>query len=463
MGKRTADSARPVKLPPAVTWIRNRLTKVGFEAYAVGGGVRDALLGRPPKDWDVATNATPVQIQKAFPNSVYANRFGTVGVLRAGTVYEVTTYRVETAYSDARHPDEVKFVKQLDEDLARRDFTINAIATDGQELIDPYKGQADLGQKLIKAVGNANERFAEDALRMMRAVRLAVELGFKLDRKTQEAIQHNAPRLKQVSPERIRDEFMRIVSSPNPYRGLKLLIDTGLVRQFLPELLEGQDFAQAKHHKDPVLDHNLKALKYVPSTDPLVRLAALLHDIGKPRSARGTGQRRTFHGHEVVGARMTKAIMQRLHFPNNDTERVTNLVRHHMFLFQFESTDKAVRRIIRRVGRDNIDDLVDLRVGDRLGSGVRVGYNKKLQLFKERVVEVQKDPIDTRMLKIDGNDLMKLLDLPPGPQVGNIMDALLEDVLDDPKLNTKAYLKKRAKELAAGANAREQRRPIKTG
>ena len=449
MQKNAARSGRHIKLPTSVSWIRNQLLRAGFEAYAVGGGVRDLLLGREPKDWDVATNATPVQIQKVFPNSVYANRFGTVGVRRGGTTYEVTTYRVEKSYTDARHPDEVEFVKQLDEDLARRDFTVNAIATDGKQLIDPYKGQGDLKLKLIRAVGNANERFQEDALRMMRAVRLAVELGFKIDPKTQDAILHNSERLKLVSPERIRDEFMRITANPDPYRGLNLLLDTKLVDQFLPELLAGKDFAQAKHHKDPVLDHNLLALKYVPSEDPLVRLAALLHDIGKPQSARGTGQRRTFHGHEVIGARMTKAIMRRLHFSNADIERVTNLVRHHMFMFQFESTDKAIRRIIRRVGKENVDDLVDLRVGDRLGSGVRIGYNQKLQLFKERVVEVQKDPIDTRMLKINGNDLIKDLGIPPGPRVGEIMDALLEDVLDDPKRNTKRYLLKRAKEIAA--------------
>lgn len=449
MQKNAAISARPVKLPPAVSWVRNRLLKAGFQAYAVGGGVRDLLLGREPKDWDVATNATPVQIQKVFPNSVYANRFGTVGVPRSGTVYEVTTYRVETAYTDARHPDEVEFVKRLDEDLARRDFTINAIATDGREVTDPYQGQADLKKKLVRAVGNPNERFQEDALRMMRGVRLAVELGFKIDPKTQDAIRHNAERLKLVSPERIRDEFMRIIASSDPYRGVTLLLDTTLIDQFLPELLEGRDFAQAKHHKDSVLDHNLQSLKYVPSEDPLVRLAALLHDIGKPQSARGKGQRRTFHGHEVIGARMTKRIMRRLHFPNADVERVTNLVRQHMFMFQFESTDKAVRRIIRRVGKENVDDLVDLRVGDRLGSGTRVGYSKKLQLFKERVKDVQKDPIDTRMLKVNGKDLMDVLDLPPGPQVGQLMDALLEDVLDDPKRNTKRYLVKRAKELAA--------------
>lgn len=437
----------PGNLPAGVRWVISTLRRANYQGYAVGGGVRDQLLNREPKDWDIATNATPVRIQQAFPKSVYANRFGTVGVKRGPDVYEVTTYRVESVYTDARHPDEVEFVKRLDDDLARRDFTVNAIATDGKELIDPFGGIGDLKQKLIRAVGNPNERFAEDALRMMRAIRLAVELGFKVDPKTAEAINRNAERLKLVSPERIRDEFRRILASPAPERGVRLLLKTRLVDVFLPELLEGDNFAQAKHHKDPVLEHNLLSLKHVPSPDPLVRLAALLHDVGKPQSARGQGARRTFHGHEVIGARMTKRIMRRLHFSTADTDRVVNLVRHHMFLFQFESTDKAVRRIIRRTGVENIDDLVDLRVGDRLGSGCRVGYSQKLQLFKERVVEVQKDPIDTRMLKIDGNDLMKEFDQPPGPWLGETMDALLEDVLDDPKRNTKRYLMKRAKEL----------------
>jgi putative nucleotidyltransferase with HDIG domain len=226
------------------------------------------------------------------------------------------------------------------------------------------------------------------------------------------------------------------------------LYELGLLKEIIPELLEGEGFAQAKHHTDPVLTHNLLALKHTPATDPLVRLAALLHDVGKPKSARGTGEQRTFHGHEVIGARMTKQIMQRLKFSKEDTDRVTNLVRHHMFMFQFESTDKAVRRIIRRVGPENIDDLVALRVGDRLGSGTKVGHTKKLKEFQDRVIDVQKDPIDTRMLKINGNDLMQELKLEPGPILGRIMDALLEEVLDDPKRNTKAYLLKRAAAIA---------------
>ena len=446
--------AKPtIELPAGVRRIIANLAEAGFEAYAVGGGVRDRLLGRPPKDWDVATPATPEQIQKVFPKAVYANRFGTVGVKVGQELYEVTTYRAETEYRDARHPEKVTFVKKLEDDLARRDFTVNAMATDGIKLVDPFGGQSDLKAKRIRAVGNPDERFREDALRLIRAVRFAVELGFVIESETLAAVTKHAARIKLISAERIRDEFMRILGSPrkgSPGEGVRLLIQTGLLEQFLPELLEGKDFAQAKHHVHSVLEHNVRALDHVPSEDPLVRLATLLHDVGKPQSARGEGEARTFHGHEVIGAKMTKEIMRRLRFSNDDVKRVVNLVRHHMFLFQFESTDKAIRRIVRRVGPENVDDLIALRVGDRLGSGTKVGLTKKLQQFKERSLEVQKEPISTRMLAVNGNDLIRELKLKPGPAIGRIQDALLEEVLDDPKRNTKEYLLERAAALHRG-------------
>lgn len=438
---------KTIKLPPGVRSIIRDLGKAGHEAYAVGGGVRDALLGREPKDWDVATAATPEQIQKVFPGAVYANRFGTVGVKIGNELYEVTTYRAEREYRDARHPERVVFVKKLEDDLARRDFTVNALAADGKKVIDPFAGREDSRAKRIRAVGEPAERFQEDALRLIRAVRFAVELGFVIESATLAAIAANAERLKLISAERIRDEFMRIIASDRPGEGIRLLIQTGLLEQFLPELLEGKGFGQAKHHTQPVLDHCISSLEHTPSQDPLVRLAALLHDVGKPRSARGEGEARTFHGHEVIGAKMTKEIMRRLRFSNQDVKRVTNLVRHHMFLFQFETTDKAIRRIVRRAGPENIDDLIALRVGDRLGSGTKLGMTKKLQIFKKRSLEVQKEPISTRMLKINGRDIMNELGLRPGPAIGKIQDALLEEVLDDPKRNTKAYLLKRARTL----------------
>lgn len=443
-----------IPVPEAVRDIISKLDENGFEAYAVGGCVRDALLGKVPKDWDIATNAVPKEIQKVFPKSVYENRFGTVGVWQNRSLYEVTTYRTEGAYGDARHPDEVQFVTRLEDDLSRRDFTVNAMALKvamkkQPEIIDHYGGRSDLERRLVRAVGTPDERFSEDALRMMRAVRFAAQLGFSIEPATHEAIGKHAERLKAVSAERIRDELMKIMASNQPDSGIRLLQGLGLLDHVLPELLEGEKLDQPKHHKYPVMEHNIRSLKHTPSEDPLVRLASLLHDVGKPQSARGTGANRTFHGHEVIGARMTKKIMQRLKFSKADTERVVNLVRHHMFLFQFETTDKAVRRIVRRVGPENIQDLVALRVGDRLGSGCKIGHTKKLETFEQRVIEVQKDPIDTRMLAINGNDIMKLLNVTPGPVIGKIMDQLLEEVLDDPERNTSEYLSARAKEMAS--------------
>ncbi len=459
---------KALTMPEAVCRIIERLEKAGFEAYAVGGCVRDVLLRRLPKDWDIATNATPAEIQKVFRKTLYNNRFGTVAVSEGGETYEVTTYRTEGAYEDARRPSEVTFVTSLREDLSRRDFTINAMALkgpsslgEGQSLgtvTDPFGGQKDLHAKLVRAVGDPLVRFDEDALRLMRAVRLATQLDFTIEAGTLRAINQKASLLEEISRERIRDELMKIISSDHPDRGIRLLIETGLMEFIIPELLEGTDFDQPKHHHFPVLEHNIRSLAQTPSDDPLVRLASLLHDVGKPKSARGQGAARTFHGHEVIGARQTKRIMERLRFSKADTDRVVNLVRNHMFLFQFETTDKAVRRIIRRVGPENVADLVALRVGDRLGSGCRIGYNKKLQLFEERVVEVQKDPIDTRLLAINGHDLMQGLGIEPGPVIGRIMDQLLEEVLDDPDRNTKEYLSERAaalhQELAASDSGR---------
>lgn len=434
-------------VPKQVQAILAELISAGFEAVLVGGCVRDMVRGAPPKDWDIATSATPQEVQQVFPRTVYENTFGTVGVIIRGTLYEVTTYRSDGPYADARHPTTVTFVRTLEDDLARRDFTINAMAWRDGALVDPHGGLVDLEQRLIRTVGDPRKRFSEDALRLMRAVRFCSQLGFSLETATRFALEGAAESLRAVSSERIRDELMKILASADPAGGVRLLYETHLLHEVIPELLEGEQMSQPKHHKYNVLEHSIRSLQTTPSNDPLVRLAALLHDVGKPRSAHGPEAERTFHGHEVIGSRMTRQIMKRLAFSKADTERVVNLVRHHMFLFQFESTDKAIRRIIRRVGADNIQDLVDLRVGDRLGSGCKIGYTKKLQNFQERVVEVQKDPIDTRMLAINGSDVMKILGIPPGPRIGAIMQQLLEDVLDDPARNTAEHLSARVREL----------------
>lgn len=438
-----------LKFPKEVTTTLDRLNSAGFEGYVVGGSLRDVLMQREPKDWDITTNALPEQIQKVFPDSWYNNKFGTVGVRVGELELEVTTYRTDLGYTDARHPDEVKFGVTLQEDLERRDFTINALASDGSELIDLFGGIQDIQAKKIRAVGNAEDRFAEDALRMLRAVRFASQLGFLIVEKTEAAIQRNHTLIKKVSMERIRDELMKTIASDDAMRGLWYMLDTGLLQHILPELLEGVCMAQNKHHMYSVFFHNAFALQSTPSDDPLVRLAALLHDVGKPKTKQGEYPNATFYMHEHVGSDMTSRIMKRLKFSTEEVKRVSHLVKHHMFYYSIgEITDAGVRRLIKRIGKENIKDIVDLRIGDRIGSGVQKDMPYKLVELLKRIEEVQKDPIDTRMLEIDGNDVIRLLKIRPSPVIGQIMNALLEEILDDPKKNTKEYLERRTMELA---------------
>lgn len=435
--------------PTEVTTALDRLKTAGFEAYVVGGSLRDVFMQREPKDWDVTTHALPQQIQKIFPDSWYNNKFGTVGVRVGELELEVTTYRTDLGYTDARHPDEVKFGVTLQEDLERRDFTINALASDGSELIDLFGGIQDIRAKQIRAVGKAQDRFAEDALRMLRAVRLAAQLDFLIEEKTESAIRQQHALIKKVSMERIRDELMKIISSDNAWRGLWYMLDTGLLQHVLPELLEGVGMAQNKHHVYSVFFHNAFALQSTPTDDPLVRLAALLHDVGKPKTKQGEYPNATFYMHEHVGSDMTSRIMRRLKFSVDEVKRVSHLVKHHMFYYNIgEITDAGVRRLIKRIGKENIKDIVDLRIGDRIGSGVQKDMPYKLIELLKRIEEVQKDPIDTRMLAIDGHAVIRLLKIRPGPVIGQIMNALLEEILDDPSKNTQEYLERRTLEMA---------------
>jgi poly(A) polymerase/tRNA nucleotidyltransferase (CCA-adding enzyme) len=341
------------KVPSVVFDIWKKLLNSGYEAYIVGGCVRDLLLKRKPKDWDITTNAKPEEIQKIFPNSFYENRFGTVGV-KTGledprlSVVEVTTFRIEGKYFDFRHPEEVKFADKIEDDLKRRDFTINALAMDiNGKIIDLFDGLKDLKKKIIKTVGKAEERFNEDALRMMRAVRLACELGFKIDNKTFSAIKENASLIQFISKERIRDEFIKIIMSKNAVEGIELLRKSNLLIEIIPELLQGYNVMQNKHHKYDVYTHSLKSLEYAVNKNfPLeIRLAALFHDIGKPITKQGEGPDCTFYNHEIVGAKMTKNILYRLRFPKKIINKVYHLVRHHMFYLELEKvTMSAVRR-----------------------------------------------------------------------------------------------------------------------
>jgi len=448
----------------------------GFEAYLVGGCVRDILLNREPKDWDIATNAKPEEIQNIFssfagatkdkPATVYNNEFGTVGVKTGSDdpklkIVEITTYRTEGKYTDKRHPDEIKFAKTIEEDLSRRDFTINSIAlklpiTNYQlpKIIDPFGGQEDLKKKIIRTVGNPEERFNEDALRLMRAVRFAAELGlsagWRIEEKTFSSIKKQAGLLEMIAKERIRDEFEKIIVTGDATKGIELLEDTGLLKYIIPELREGINVKQNRHHIYTVWEHNLKTFDYsVKKNYSLeVRLASLFHDIGKPKSKRGEGSDSTFYGHEVVSAKMAIKILDRLRFSKSLIEKVAHLVRYHMFYYNVgDVTEAGVRRFLARVGSENIDDLIKVREADRIGSGVPKAVPYKLRHLLFMIEKVKKDPILPKMLKLNGNELMELLNIQPGPKVGFILNILLEEVLDDPKRNEKEYLSKRAVEI----------------
>jgi len=389
-------------IPEEVKQILSALEKAGFEAYVVGGCVRDLLLGVVPKDWDVTTNAKPQEVQKLFPDSFYENKFGTVGIKTESEspelkIVEVTTYRVEEKYSDKRHPDAVRFTAKLEDDLARRDFTINALAmaSDGT-LTDAFGGIKDLEKKLIRAVGEPQDRFGEDALRMMRAVRLATGLGLTIEQKTFQAIQENAKLIDLIAKERVRDELISLIDSKNAYDGVILLKDSGLLHVILPELAAGIGVGQNKHHVYTVFEHNTLALKWAAEHDyPFhVKLAALLHDVGKPNTKRGEGPDSTFYGHEIVGGKITSKLLRRLHFPLKLEHKVSMLVKHHLFFYYNvgEVTAKSVRRLVAKVGPENMDDLIKVRICDRMGSGVPKPEPYRLRHFQYMVEKVQKDP-----------------------------------------------------------------------
>lgn len=439
-----------LKFPAAVQQALTLLSDAGFDGYVVGGSLRDVMMGREPHDWDITTNALPDKIQNIFPDSWYNNKFGTVGVRVQGMELEITTYRTDMGYSDGRHPDEVKFGVSLHEDLERRDFTINAMASDGSRFTDEFGGIQDIRDKIVRAVGKPQDRFAEDTLRMLRAVRFAAQLNFLVEAKTYAAIKQQPELIKKVSQERVRDELMKIVSSDDSWRGLWYMLDSGLLQHIIPELLPGVGLAQNKHHMYSVFFHNAFAMQSCPTDDPLVRLAALLHDVGKPKTKQGEYPNATFYMHEHVGSDMTERIMRRLKFSKEEVQRVSHLVKHHMFYYNIgEITDAGVRRLIKRIGKDNIKDIMDVRIGDRIGSGVQKDMPYKLVELLKRIEEVQKDPIDTRMLAIDGHDVIRFLNIKPGRQIGIIMNALLEEILDDPTRNTVEYLESRVKEMGA--------------
>lgn len=498
---------RSIDIPKPIEKVFERFHSAGMEIFLIGAGSRSLLQGKKAVDCDFTTNATPGEIQKLLPHSFYNNIYGTVGIHIKGVsgnqeLYEITTYRAEGRYTDRRHPDEIRWGKKLEEDLARRSFTISAIAIGPErklekeeprgegvelvrnrhggnlEIVDLYDGKGDLERKIIKAIGNPHERFQEDALRLMRAVRIATQLSFIIDQETFAAIKRNADLLETVAQERIRDEFCKILASNYPADGVVLLANSDLLEKIVPELTLGYGIEQTGHHQDDIFTHSVKSLKHCPSKDPLVRLAALLHDVGKvstraylcqqcqfkfteetrvgqmvicPRCGHGNNahQATTFYNHEVAGGKIARKIAQRLKFSKEQEEKLVILVRWHQFSVDEHQTDKAIRRFIRRVGKENVQDIIDLRVGDRIGSGVPP-VSWRLEKFLKKIAEVQKQPFTVTDLKVNGHDVMEVLGIKPGPRVGEVLNHLFAEVEEDVTRNTREYLIKRLGEIGSG-------------
>ncbi|MBI3485857.1 CCA tRNA nucleotidyltransferase [Candidatus Daviesbacteria bacterium] len=481
-----------MNLPKQVQEILEKVYKSNFQIYIVGGAVRDLILDREVKDWDFTADAKPEEILKIFPDGFYNNKFGTVGIpIRdlsevggaeessqnvsqtlikdieskdsfkipkrqdpklSPQIFEITTMRKEGDYKDHRHPVKVSWTDKIEEDLGRRDFTINALALDKNlKIIDPFDGQADLKAKLIKAVGDPNKRFQEDALRLIRAVRIASELDFTIEEKTALAIQKNALLIKQIAWERIRDELFKILGSANPYLGLIKLREVKLLQEILPELEKCFGIVQEGPKHDRIYDigdHSLRSLKECPGIDPLVRLAALLHDVGKPATVKiAKDGNVTFYNHDVVGGKIVLEIAKRFNLSKSQTDKLYKLVRWHLFSVSENQTDAAIRRFIKNVGLENIDDLLAVRVADRLGGDTRKPVSWRMEKFQDRIQQVLKKPFSITDLKVNGNDVMKILNIKPSKKVGEILKKLFQEVLADSNKNEKEYLLQRIKEL----------------
>lgn len=444
------------KIPNNILKLYKTLQQAGYEVFFVGGCVRNLLMEIPIKDWDITTNAIPEQIQTIFPNSFYDNSFGTVGVPLEDepntSVVEITTFRSESEYNDNRHPEKIEWGKTIEQDLERRDFTMNAIAlqitTNETTLVDPYHGQEDIKNKSIRAVGDPKMRFKEDALRLMRAIRFATTLSFTIEAKTLDEVTQDAPLLQNISAERIHDELLKIMASEYAYDGIMLLKNTGLLMYIIPELLKGIGVSQVRpgrHHTEDVFTHNVLSLKLCPSKNPIVRFATLLHDVGKPYVVgKDNSGFITFYNHEIAGAKIAKEICDRLRFSKKDREKIVLLIRWHMFTVEEHTTDASIRRFIRHVGVENIRDMIDLRIADRLGSGTETAESWRLKLFQKRVEEqLAPAPFSIHDLAIDGNDIMQALSIKPSKQIGIILQKLFEEVDEDLSKNNKEFLLKR--------------------
>lgn len=483
-----------MELPKEILEIFQKFTDSNYQLYLVGGSVRDLLMGKNPKDWDFTTDAKPEEILKLFPDGFYNNKFGTVGTPISSTssldnsstqdnettsqldneIIEITTMRKEGDYKDHRHPTEISWTDKIKEDLARRDFTINAIAlsvksvdqwasktstdlpthqpTDNTELVDPFNGQTDLQKKLIKAVGDPNQRFQEDALRLMRAIRFSAQLGFEIEETTYQAIKQNAELIKQIAFERIRDELFKLLGSPNAYDGLLKLRDTGLFQIILPELEKCFGLVQEGPKHDRIYDigdHSFRTMRETPSNDPVVKFAALLHDVGKGDTYKKDPQSGnvTFYNHDIVGAKIAEQICRRFNLSNHQSDKVIRLIRWHMFSTNETQTDSAIRRFIKNVGLENLEDMFALRIGDRLGGDTRKPVSWRMEEFQKRIKQVLEKPFSITDLKINGQDVMETLNIPPGPKVGQVLQTLFEEVQKDADKNNREYLLSRIKGL----------------
>ncbi|MCX7030537.1 MAG: HD domain-containing protein [Spirochaetes bacterium] len=437
-----------MRIPAVARSLASVFAAAGRQCWLVGGAVRDLHLGRPLTDLDIATDARPEDVSQLFRAVIPTGaRHGTVTVLFKGTSFEVTTFRTEERYSDGRRPDRVSFAPSILDDLSRRDFTINAMAWDlvRHRLEDPHAGRADLAARLIRAIGNPDERFNEDGLRPLRACRFAAQLGFTIEASTKEAIPRALGVVARVSAERVRDEIVKILGSPRPSDGFRLMHETGLLALTLPELASGDGLAQGDLHCWDVLTHSLMSCDAAPRDDLVLRLAALLHDVGKPPAVSAAPDGRpTFHGHERLSRSIATAVLERLRFPVAVTRDVAHLIGEHMFNYTEEWSDAAVRRLVARVGEQHIDRLIALRRADHAGMcpGNADAYPQGLALFAAHVRAVLDGAkaLTVRELAVDGTDVMDRLGIPAGPAVGTVLAELLEAVLDDPALNERDHL-----------------------
>jgi tRNA nucleotidyltransferase (CCA-adding enzyme) len=440
-------------VPPDVIALCERLRSRGKRAWIVGGCVRDLLLGRVAADWDVATDARPRELLSIFPRAIPTGiEHGTVTVVQRGQHYEVTTLRGEGTYTDGRRPDWVEFVDDITADLARRDFTVNAMAIDpvDAQLVDPFDGRGDLGRGVLRAVGNPLERFAEDGLRVLRAARFVATLELELEPATRAAIAPTLDTFRKVAMERVRDEWVKAMKARAPSRAFEVMRDTGILAITCPELLEGVGLAQNRYHAYDVWCHGLACMDACDA-DPVLRIAALLHDVGKPRTRAWSDKTKdyTFYNHDQIGAEIAEPIAARLRFSNDERLRIVSLVRHHLFHYQDEWSDTTVRKWIRRVGPDRVADLYVLNEADVRAKGRDFESDlAALAALKAHVARVlaQGAALSTRDLKVNGHDLMRDLGLRPGPVIGQVLDALLETVTADPALNERDLLLAAARE-----------------